>query len=293
MKKILYFLIAISLFSCDKDDTTSNGVPSYIQIDEITLDSNYTSNITDAWGDLEDYTTNITDAWVYINGVNKGVYELPAHFPVLNDGAVEVRIYAGIKDNGIASQRVTYPFYYSYTSAIKLTIDSTISISPSVALKENIDGIIDDFDPSYTFNYDTCFQKISGGPDDYGDYGSLVLAADDNIYVTEINYKDHPLSYDNVPQQGSATYFELDYKSDSEFLVGMYINFPNTPTLQKDLLWINPKDNWSKIYVNLTQTVSEAIGAESFSVFIRMQRDNFSEEKTLDFDNVRIVHYKK
>jgi len=289
MKKTLYFLIAISLFSCDKDDTTTNGVPSYIQIDEITIDEDYTANITDAWRDLEDYTTNITDAWVYIDGVNKGVYELPAHFPVLNDGAVEVRIYAGIKDNGIASQRVTYPFYHSYTSTVELTIDSTTIISPIVALKENIEGIIDNFDPSYTFNYDTCFQKISAGF--YGNYGSLSFL--DSIFVTEINYKDHPLSFDNVPQQGSATYFELDYKSDSEFLVGMYINFPNTPTLQKDLLWINPKDDWNKIYVNLTQTVSEAIGAESFSVFIRMQRDNFSEVKTLDFDNIRIVHYKK
>jgi len=275
MKKTLYFLIAISLFSCDKDDTTTNGVPSYIQIDEITLD--------------EDYTTNITDAWVYIDGVNKGVYELPAHFPVLNDGAVEVRIYAGIKDNGIASQRVTYPFYHSYTSTVKLTIDSTTIISPTVVLKENIEGIIDNFDQSYNFNHDTCFSvPETEGP--YGNYGSLSFL--DSILVTEINYKN-PLSFDNVPQQGSATYLELDYKSDSEFLVGMYINFPNTPTLQKDLLWINPKDDWNKIYVNLTQTVSEAIGAESFSVFIRMQRDNFSEVKTLDFDNIRIVHYKK
>ena len=276
MKKILYFLIAISLFSCDKDDTTTNGVPSYIQIDEITLD--------------EDYTTNITDAWVYIDGVNKGVYELPAHFPVLKYGAVEVRIYAGIKDNGIASQRVTYPFYHSYTSTVKLTIDSTTIISPIVALKENIEVMIDNFEgSSINFNYDTCFQNIPGGP--YGDYGSLSLL--DSIFVTEINYKNYPISFDNVPQQGSPTYFELDYKSDSEFLVGMYINFPNTPTLQKNLLWINPKDDWNKIYVNLTQTVSEAIGAESFSVFIRMQRDNFSEVKTLDFDNVRVVHYTK
>ena len=276
MKKILYFLIAISLFSCDKDDTTTNGVPSYIQIDEIILD--------------EDYTTNITDAWVYIDGVNKGVYELPAHFPVLKYGAVEVRIYAGIKDNGIASQRVTYPFYHSYTSTVKLTIDSTTIISPIVALKENIEVMIDNFEgSSINFNYDTCFQNIPGGP--YGDYGSLSLL--DSIFVTEINYKNYPISFDNVPQQGSPTYFELDYKSDSEFLVGMYINFPNTPTLQKNLLWINPKDDWNKIYVNLTQTVSEAIGAESFSVFIRMQRDNFSEVKTLDFDNVRVVHYTK
>ena len=173
MKKTLYYLIAISLFSCDKDDKTNNGVPSYIQIDEVTID--------------EDYTANITDAWIYIDGVNKGVYELPAHFPVLNDGAVKVRIYAGIKDNGIASQRVAYPFYHSDTSTIKLTIDSTTIISPIVKLKDNIGGMIDNFDPSYTFNYDTCFQKISGGP--YGNYGSLSFL--DSIFVTEINYDNH------------------------------------------------------------------------------------------------------
>ena len=111
--------------------------------------------------------------------------------------------------------------------------------------------------------------------------------------ITEINYQDFPLSFDNVPQQGSPTYMELDYKNNTSFLVGMYINFPNSPTLEKGLLWINPKEDWNKIYIDLTQTVSEAIGAETFSIFIKMQRDSNLDENKLDFDNIRIIHYEK
>ena len=280
LKNVVFALFVLLVSGCVKN----NQDPSWLIINQWTLNAN--PNLSGSEGEL---TQNFSEAWVYINDECVGVFELPVKIPILKTGSVNVKVYPGIKDNGIASQRVTYPFSHSDTSTIKLTIDSTTIISPIVALKENIEGIIDDFDPSYTFNYDTCFQKISGGP--YGNYGSLSFL--DSIFVTEINYKDHPLSFDNVTQQGSATYLELDYKSESEFLVGMYINFPNTPTLQKNLLWINPKDDWNKIYVNLTQSVSEAIGAESFSVFIRMQRDNFSEVKTLDFDNIRIVHYKK
>ena len=62
---------------------------------------------------------------------------------------------------------------------------------------------------------------------------------------------------------------------------------------QKDLLWINPKDDWNKIYINLTETVNESVGAENFSVFIKMQRTFDLDQNKLDFDNIRIIHYEK
>ena len=276
MKKITYLLILLVFASCQKEDT--GGIPTYLKIDNITLDEGNT-------------TSNITDAWVYINGQLQGVYELPAKFPVLEQGNTDIKVYAGIKNNGIASDRVIYPFYSSDTTNKVLTINASTEIYPTVNIKENIDGQFDDFDNGYSFNSDTCFQVLSGGP--YGKYGSLSLSDSDSILITEINYQDFPLSFDNVPQQGSPTYMELDYKNNTSFLVGMYINFPNSPTLEKGLLWINPKEDWNKIYIDLTQTVSEAIGAETFSIFIKMQRDSNLDENKLDFDNIRIIHYEK
>ena len=276
MKKITYLLIVLVLASCQKEDT--DGIPTYIKIENIYLGEN-------------DSISTITDAWVYINGQLQGAYELPAKFPVLAKGNTNIKVYAGVKNNGIASDRLIYPFYSSDTINKVLTINSTTEIHPRVNIKENIDGQFDDFDPSYSFNSDTCFQVLSDGP--YGNYGSLSLSDSDSILISEINYQDFPLSFDNVPQQGSPTYMELDYKSNTSFLVGVYINYPNSPTLEKRLLWINPKEDWNKIYIDLTQTVSEAIGAETFSIFIRMQRDNDLDENKLDFDNIRIIHYEK
>ena len=276
MKKITYLLILLVFASCQKEDAV--GIPAYIKIENIYLGEN-NSNST------------ITDAWVYINGQLQGVYELPAKFPVLEEGNANIKVYAGIKNNGIASDRVIYPFYSSDTTNKVLTINASTEIYPTVNIKENIDGQFDDFDNGYSFNSDTCFQVLSGGP--YGKYGSLSLSDSDSILITEINYQDFPLSFDNVPQQGSPTYMELDYKNNTSFLVGMYINFPNSPTLEKGLLWINPKEDWNKIYIDLTQTVSEAIGAETFSIFIKMQRDTNLDENKLDFDNIRIIHYEK
>ena len=73
-----------------------NLTPAYIKINDIELNNSSTDKIT--------------DAWVYIENQLQGVYELPAKFPVLETGVKEIRIKAGIKNNGISSSRVFYPF---------------------------------------------------------------------------------------------------------------------------------------------------------------------------------------
>ena len=53
MKKISYLLVLLILTACEKEDT--NTIPSYIKIDNITLDEvNTTENITDAWVYIDD-----------------------------------------------------------------------------------------------------------------------------------------------------------------------------------------------------------------------------------------------
>ena len=155
MKKITYLLIAIVLSSCQKEDT--DGIPTYLKINNINFDEGNT-------------TSNITDAWVYINGRFLGVYELPAKFPILEHGNTDIKVYAGIKINGIASDRAIYPFYLADTLNKMLAINSTTEIAPSVNIKGNIDGQYDDFDlEGYSFNFDSRFQVLTNGP--YGNYG--------------------------------------------------------------------------------------------------------------------------
>jgi hypothetical protein len=84
-------------------------------------------------------------------------------------------------------------------------------------------------------------------------------------------------------------YLEIDYKSSTEFLVGMYINY-SQDVVRRDLLWVTPKQEWNKIYINLTQTVSESIGAESFKVFLNMRRNEPSLSEEVNFDNIKILY---
>jgi hypothetical protein len=60
--------------------------------------------------------------------------------------------------------------------------------------------------------------------------------------------------------------------------------------LQKDLLWITPKEDWNKIYITLTSTISEAVGADFFKIFFSMKRDFTLDKNTIYFDNIKVVY---
>ena len=66
----------------------------------------------------------------------------------------------------------------------------------------------------------------------------------------------------------------------------MYINY-SQDVVRRDLLWVTPKQEWNKIYINLTQTVSESIGAESFKVFLNMRRNEPSLSEEINFEKLR------
>ena len=271
MNRIIALLLLASLFSCKKENVIE--IPSYITIESITLDENATHNIT--------------DAWVYIDDKLQGVYELPASFPVLAQGKHKLIIKAGIKDNGIAGNRIQYPFYASYIiEDQEFNTETTISITPSVSYLESaiLDDKPEDFDgPGLNLETDslTFSQNITNPLNHYG-----VITLSDSIFLTEVTTKE----FTNLPQQGAPVYLELDYKCNTRFLIGVYVNFPQSLVLQKELLWITPKEDWNKIYVNLTATISEAVGADSFKIFIGMQRDFTLEKNTVSFDNLKIVY---
>ena len=271
--KITSIIFLLSTLSCKKEKTTD--IPTYISIQEIKLQDINT-------------THNITDAWVYLNDNLQGVYELPANFPVLAHGENNLRIKAGIKENGIAGTRITYPFYSSYIiENQEFNNEEEIFLNPVVYYLEN--SVLfenqEDFDGNgLNLETDSLTFSIDDKNSLSGNYGVITLT--DSILLSEITTKE----INNLPQLGNPIYLEIDYKSNAQFLVGMYINFPQSSILKKDLLWINPKSNWNKIYINLTSTISEAVGANYFKVFIGVQRDFSVDTNIINLDNIRIVY---
>ena len=266
-----FFLLILISFSCNKEEE----IPSFIEINEINLTSN---------SSFGEDTENITDIWIYIDENLQGVYEIPATFPVLNKGLQNIRIKAGVKANGIASTRIQYPFYTSYLDTVELIENETINISPSFAYNSSFDAIVEDFESSgtiidSTINSEIDFTVQQNNGNQYG----YALIEDPNINF-EISTQELIL-----PQQGAPVYLELDYSSTTEFLVGMYINY-SQDVVRRDLIWVTPKQEWNKIYINLTQTVSESLGAESFKIFLNMRRTDPSLSEEINFDNIKILY---
>lgn len=267
-----YFIILIFIFiSCNKEEE----IPSYIEINDFNLTSN---------SSFGENTENITDVWIYIDENLQGVYEIPVTFPVLNKGLQNIRIKAGVKANGIASTRIQYPFYTSYLDTVELVENETINILPSFSYNSSFDAIVEDFESSgtiidSTINSEIDFTIQQNNSNHYG----YALIEEPNINF-EISTQELIL-----PQQGAPVYLEIDYKSSTEFLVGMYINY-SQDVVRRDLLWVTPKQEWNKIYINLTQTVSESIGAESFKVFLNMRRNEPSLSEEINFDNIKILY---
>ena len=272
MNKIIIILLIISTISCKKDE--NNTIPSYISIEEIQLDENSTHNIT--------------DAWIYINDNLQGVYEIPATFPLNEEGQQKLRIKAGIKSNGISGNRMPYPFYASYIIEQQLfQPESTLLIQPVFSYIDSvtIDVNSEDFDGNgLNLETDSLTFSIENNLSIDNNYGVLTLT--DSMLYTEVLTK----KIYNLPQQGAPIFLELDYKCNTQFLIGVYINFPQSLVVEKPLLWITPKEDWNKIYINLTSTISEAVGADSYTLFVILQRNFNLEENTLHFDNLKLLY---
>ena len=265
------FIFLFIFISCEKDDK----IPSYLKVNNVNL--NYNQN----FGSI---TENITDVWIYIEDNLQGVYEIPVEFPVLEEGIKNIRVRAGIKANGIASTRIQYPFYSSFFDTINLVKDETIEIFPTFSYNDAFDAIIEDFENSGTTVDSTISSEID----------FTIVNEDENKYAFAeivsplINFEIATQDL-TLPQQGAPVYLELDYKSSTEFLVGMYINYPQD-VVKSELVWVTSKQDWNKIYINLTQTVSESIGAQSFKVFINMRRNDPSSNEEISLDNIKVLY---
>ena len=272
-KRIFFIILVISIFSCSKENSS---IPAYVEINTVNL-------LTDP--NFGESTENISDIWFYVDDILQGVYEIPVQFPILEQGTKNIRIRAGVKANGISSTRIQYPFYSSYIDTIELNEDESINISPEFTYNNAYQAIIEDFESSGTIIDSTLNSEIDFSiiTEDQLNYYAYAKIDTPNINF-EVSTQDLIL-----PQQGAPVYLEIDYKCSTEFLVGVYVNYSQNVE-KKDLIWVTSKEDWNKIYINLTQTISESIGAVSFKVFINMRRMGDGNSEEISFDNVKILY---
>ena len=94
------------------------------------------------------------------------------------------------------------------------------------------------------------------------------------------------LTSNNLP-----IYVELNYKANTTFQVGVFANYSEVVETFLEFT-INPKNEWNKIYLELTPIINATPNANSYKIFITMSRDiNTSEIADLYLDNFKIVSF--
>ena len=275
-----YWIFIFFVFvACQKDEV---AIPTYFQINEIGFNDNING---------ETSTSKISDVWFYVNDQKQGIYEMPCTFPVIGDGTNNIKIFSGIKVNGISASRDIYPFYESYDTTLNFISDSILSLVPTTKYKQNLNFYSEDFDGlgnnfDISINSDTNF--ISPFPTD-SVYGKISNVGKVILQNPFLNFEATTFEIDDFPSAGSPVYIELDYKNNSTFIIGAYVNFSQS-VIKKSIIAINPSEDWNKIYVNLTPTINESIGAQSLKVFISMLRPESMNSAELSIDNFKIIY---
>lgn len=286
--RYLFFLLLFSLFltSCKKF-TQDEGVPSFIHIEKITLNSGVGQGTDSAY---------ITDAWIYIDGEFHGAYELPATFPILRTGITNLTIKPGVIINGISGTRSINPFFEPINITSNLVADSTVNYS---------------FQTTYTSNAKFPWNSI--GQEDFEQGGvsldslsgstSTIYKSKVDIYEGDYSGQVHldtahdyfliaSVSDFTIPADKSGLILELNCKNPaSTVTVGIYFNLAGGTVVRSQYLFVNPGDHWKKLYVNFTSLLADYSTAESFKIFFESSLPSSSNEADVFLDNVKLVHY--
>jgi len=275
-----FIIVGIIISSCSKEDYEAQ-IPTYISIDNISLT---TDQLTEGSA-----SSNIVDAWVFINDDFVGVYELPAKFPVLKEGNKTIKVYAGIKDNGISTTRKKYLLYSPYEEQIDLVKGETITLNPVVTYQSSANFTwIEDFEnPSLSFLYtsgsDTIINKTSSNVFEGSYSGEISLT--DNMDFFEAT----SVGYSTIPRQGQPVYLELDFKTNEQLTLGVYIG-----TSQQALVTLNTTSSWKKIYINLTELINAGSSTAEVKVFLGIREGSgvtfLTSNPEIYIDNIKLVH---
>lgn len=282
MKAYLPIVLVLLLTACEVINPEED-IAAYIYIESFEVE---TSNKQGS------NSSKITDAWVWVGNDNLGVYPLPAHIPILKSGEQEIHIEAGIKQNGISASRVNYPFYTLHKETITLNQLETDTIFPVITYIVDQIPFIVDFEGvgiNLEITSDSINQNIQkeNTPIENRNtlgyqYGKVILEGNEDL-VFECTTPELTLPVDK------PVYLEMDYKCNNTLVVGLYANSP-TQVDKEAIIYLNPKEDWNKLYLSLSNYIVSYNNANNYKVFFGMFKDADTTQSKFCLDNVKILY---
>ena len=275
-------LLLLMQTSCEKF-SGDQTIPAYLSVDSIYLQTDITTEGS--------ASHNITDAGVYVDDNLVGTFQMPVRFPVLYTGSHKLTIIPGIKRNGIATTRVTYPFYDEITRTISFTPDSTISVgvlkttyfsNTKFTWKEDFEGVAISMDTSRQSKAELEVTNTDSLTFEGVHSGMINLDSASNFFEVVTH------NYYSIPK--APVYLEMNFNSNSSFQAGVYVFTSDYIIYQAPILNLNPTGyTWKKIYIDLTTTLNSYQNSTTFKIYLGGYKDSGLENARILFDNLKIV----
>ena len=284
MNKIYLIACIGILVGCDIFDKDED-IPAFVLINAADVESTLEQGAN---------TSNITDVTVYASNQFMGTFELPAVVPILQSGNVEIALGPGIKNNGLISDRRIYPFYEFFRKEIILIPDAKIAIAPDTSITfqyfdEGLNFEIEDFEgQGYDLLPSTAntafFDKISSPPENVQTGLSLevILTPDSNNFEVRSDW-----NLSSLPK-GNNIYLEIDFKGNNPLEIGI---ITKDPTVKKVFaLGLNPKEEYTKVYVDLTDEIARQTTTNFFEIYLESRLPEGSQGAKLYIDNIKFIY---
>lgn len=287
MKSLVVALLVILIFNSCNFINPEEQLPSYVYIDSFSF------TVSPGEGTQ---SQKFTEVWAYANDQVVGVYDLPARIPILDQGNTNLSFFAGIKNFGLSSMRIIYPFVEGYRLTKNLQPMSVDTIRPSFKYFSNLDIVQKDWDatsPSIIplssnmgelLVEDDAAKVFEGDRSGYFRLpaGSLNLSFKDDENFQFVN--------------GKVTFLEMDYSCNNKFSIGL-ISRTGTTDKKNMAVVVNPTTEtdefpvWNKIYVDLGLIVRENPNASYFEFYYEAIPDAPGDRIDLYLDNLKVIQF--
>lgn len=272
-------LFVLLLLSCRKGDK----VPAYLEVPSVSV-------VTQTGQGSGSH--RIVALWMFLNDQPVGVWEPPMRVPMLASGPSNIKMIAGVRRNGIADDRIQYPYYATWESQVDLLREGVRTIVPEFRYFEEPRFWVEDFEGvGFQFTIpaqsDTTLQVITDPDLVFEGNGSAAF------FLTPERPFFRCITEQNFNSSGVPVFLELDYRSDHRFLVGVSFFAGGNQVLEPKLV-LNPtlRDDggmpWNKVYVDLSELMTIP-GVTNREIYFESQLASGASSGQVYIDNVKLI----
>lgn len=243
--------------------------------------------------------TGIAAYHLFINDQSIGVYEPESSdtIPVLAEGTTKIEIQPFIWRNGISADAQPSPLHtHHIDNEFEFSVDAITTIDPTFEYAPSLFN--EDLPFNQDFNSSSNFIIVSGSNSALPNTTSLSSEVFEGTRSLKVLLDDNKPSFNiqngqafGMDKFADAIYLEMMYKCDQIFTVKLDVCCDNGVAFVADVINISPKDDWNRIFIELTDEVRlfEISEDRAFKIQFEATKPDDVETATFFFDEIRIL----